>query len=114
MLIYAVICFAIAAVIGLIMAASVLRGSLTPWTLSLVHAALGATGLVLVLLAVLNGSGGLIPIALISLVVAALAGFYLAFLHLQNKVAPSAAVIIHAGIAVVGFLMLSGSVLGIL
>src|SRR3546814_17113300 len=39
MLVYAVIAFAIAAVGGLILAASVLRGQLAPWALSLVHAA---------------------------------------------------------------------------
>ena len=114
MLTYAVISFAVAAIIGLVMAASILRGSLAPWMLSLVHAALGATGLVLGLMAVFNGSGGLILIGLVTLLVAALGGFYLAFLHLQNKVAPSGIVIAHAGLAVAGFLMLAGTVFNIL
>jgi len=42
MLVYAVIAFAVAALGGLVMATSVLRGRLAPWALSLVHAALGA------------------------------------------------------------------------
>ncbi len=42
---YALIAFA-AALIGLVLAASVLRDALAPWALSLVHAALGATGLI--------------------------------------------------------------------
>ncbi len=114
MLTYAVISFAAAAIIGLIMFASILRGSLAPWVLSVVHAALGATGLVLVLLAVFNGTGGLILIGLVTLLVAALGGFYLAFLHLQNKLAPSGIVLAHAGLAIAGFLMLAGTVFNIL
>ena len=43
----AVLVFAIGAVGGLILANSVLRGQLAPWALSLLHAALGSTGLVL-------------------------------------------------------------------
>ena len=45
MLTYALLIFAIAAVGGLVLAASVLRGRLAPWALSIVHALLGATGL---------------------------------------------------------------------
>src|SRR3546814_12021685 len=85
MLVYAVIAFAIAAVGGLILAASVLRGQLAPWALSLVHAALGATGLVLTLVAVLGGAGGHAPLALIILLVAALGGFFLASFHLRKR-----------------------------
>ena len=114
MLTYAVTSFAVAAVLGLVMAASILRGALAPWALSLVHAALGATGLVLVLLSVFNGAGGLVPVGLVALIVAALGGFYLAYLHLQNRVAPGAIVLVHAGVAVAGFLMLAETVFGIL
>ena len=47
MLKLAVLIFAIGATGGLILASSVLRGRLASWGLSLLHAALGATGLVL-------------------------------------------------------------------
>jgi hypothetical protein len=73
--------------------------------------ALGATGLVLTGIVVLEGSAagaGVIPIALLILVVAALAGFYLASIHARKVVAPRGAVVAHAGIAVVGFLLLLG------
>ena len=112
MLNYALIIFAIAAVGGVILATSVLRGKLAPWSVSLIHAALGAAGLVCVLLAVINGSTSLIRTALIILVVAALGGFYLASLHLRKKIAPVGVVIIHASVAVVGFLLLASAVLG--
>lgn len=109
MLIYAVIVFAVAALGGLVLAASVLRGRLAPWALSLVHAALGATGLALVLVAVLQGAGGYAPIALGILLVAALGGFFLASFHLRRQPGPKPVVVIHAGVAVIGFLTLAGT-----
>lgn len=109
MLIYAVIVFAIAALGGLIMAASVLRGRFAPWALSLIHAALGATGLVLVALAIFHGAKGMAPIALGILVVAALGGFFLASFHLRKQPGPKPVVLIHASVAVIGFLLLAGT-----
>ena len=106
MLTYALIAFAVAAVGGLLLAASVLRGRLAPWALSLVHALLGATGLVMLLLTVMRGASGLATAALVILVVAALGGFYLASLHAKGTVAPKAIVFVHAGAAVTGFLTL--------
>ncbi len=113
MLIYALVIFAVAAVGGLILAASVLRGKLAPWALSVLHALLGATGLVLLILTVLQGAGaGRLLAALGLLVVAALGGFYLASIHLRGKVAPKGIVFLHAGLAVVGLLTLLSVVLG--
>jgi len=111
MLKLAVLIFAIGAVGGLILASSVLRGKLAPWGLSLIHAALGATGLVLTGLVVLKGAEegqGVIPIALLILVVAALGGFFLASFHARKSSPPRGVVFIHAGAAVVGFLLLAG------
>lgn len=106
MLIYAVISFAIAAVGGLVLASYVVRGNLAPWGLSLLHAGLGALGLVLIGMAILDGARGYAVPALAILVIAALGGFYLASLHLQKKIAPSGVVLVHAGAAVAGFLLL--------
>ena len=109
MLNIAILIFAIGAVGGLVLASHVLRGRLAPWALSLLHMALGATGLVLTALVVLGGSDagkGIIPIALLILVLAALGGFYLASIHVRKVVAPKGVVFLHAGIAVTGFLLL--------
>lgn len=117
MLKLAVLIFAIGAVGGLILANSVLRGRLPSWGLSLLHAALGATGLVLTGIVVLSGSEegqGIIPIALVILIVAALGGFYLASHHARKVPGPKPVVLIHAGVAVIGFLLLCGGVFGIL
>lgn len=112
MLTYALLIFAIAAVGGLVLAASVLRGKLAPWALSIVHALLGATGLILLVVIVLKGAAsGRVTAALGLLAVAALGGFYLASIHLRGKVAPKAVVLIHASVAVVGFLTLLSAVL---
>lgn len=111
MLKIAILIFAIGAIGGLVLASSVLRGKLAPWALSIIHMLLGATGLVLTALVVLGGSEagkGIIPIALLILVVAALGGFYLASIHVRKVVAPKGVVLIHAGVAVVGFLLLLG------
>lgn len=110
MLNYALISFVVAAVGGLVLAASVLRGKLAPWALSLVHAALGALGLVLTIVAVLQGAPDKATLALVILVVAALGGFFLASFHLRKAVAPKPVVVVHALAAVVGVLILAGTV----
>jgi len=103
MLSLAVIVFAIAAVGGLILALHVLRDRFAPWSLSILHALLGATGLVLVSLAVVGDEGGsLILGSLLMLVVAALGGFFLASFHLRKRLPPKAIVILHALLAIVG------------
>lgn len=114
MLTYALLIFAIAAVGGLVLAASVLRGRLAPWALSVAHALLGATGLVLLVVVVLRDTGpGRVSAALGLLVFAALGGFYLAWIHLRGTIAPKMVVFIHAGVAVAGFLTLLSAVLAV-
>ncbi|PTQ81547.1 hypothetical protein [Nitrosomonas ureae] len=107
MLTYLIIVLAIAAVGGVVLAMKIFSGQLAPWSLSIVHALLGATGLVMLILLVLEGSGdGRLTVALGLLVVAALGGFYLASIHVKGSVAPKNVVLIHAGVAVAGFLTL--------
>ncbi|MES1195938.1 MAG: hypothetical protein ABUL58_03245 [Steroidobacter sp.] len=112
MLNYALIIFGIAATGGLVLANSVLRGKFAPWSISILHAILGASGLLLVLSALVNGASSLIRVAFIILVIAAIGGFYLASLHLRKKIAPVAIVVVHALVAVAGFLTLAGAALG--
>lgn len=107
MLVYAILTFAIAAIGGVILAAHVLRNKFAPWALSLLHALLGAAGLVLLIVMFLQGTGPVrLTAALGLLIVAALGGFFLASFHLRRKIAPKAVVVVHAGVAVVGFLTL--------
>jgi len=107
MLVYAILTFAIAAIGGVILAAHVLRNKFAPWALSLLHALLGAAGLALLIVMFMQGAGPVrLTAALGLLIVAALGGFFLASFHLRRKIAPKAVVVVHAGVAVVGFLTL--------
>ena len=114
MLIYALIVFTVGASAGLALAAAyVLRRRLAPWPLSLLHAMLGATGLILLTYAaVTTGMSNAPLVALVILVIAALAGFYLASIHLRGQIAKKPIVFLHASVAVIGFLALFGAVLG--
>ncbi|MBS0367316.1 MAG: hypothetical protein JSR67_15995 [Proteobacteria bacterium] len=107
MLNVALIVFAIAAVGGLVLAAHVLRGKFAPWALSLLHALLGATGLVLLIIMLLQGSAPQRLLAgFVLLLLAALGGFFLASFHLRKQLPPRAVVVVHAAVAVIGFLTL--------
>ena len=111
LLLYAILIFLVSAVGGIFMAYRILNGQLAPWLVSLVHLLLGATGLVLVLLAVMAGEGGVIGLITFGiLLVTALGGFLLAAIHLRKKVAPSGLVILHATLGVTGVLLLLGIV----
>jgi hypothetical protein len=107
MLNYALLVFAIAALGGLVLAAHVLRGKFAPWALSLLHALLGATGLALLIVLLLQGSAPQrVLTGFVLLLLAALGGFFLASFHVRKQLPPKAVVIIHAGVAVAGFLTL--------
>lgn len=114
MLTTALIVFAIAAMGGLFLASRVLRGHLAPWAISILHALLGASGLILLILTVVQGDASArVTAALAILILAALGGFFLASLHLRGRVAPKAVVFVHAGVAVTGFLTLLSAVLAV-
>jgi hypothetical protein len=107
MVLYIIIIFAMTALGGLLLASKVLTGKQAPWPLSIIHALLGATGLVLLCFAAIGAAWPtILCIALAVLVIAALGGFYLASFHVKGMVTPKGVVIIHAGAAVAGLLIL--------
>ena len=112
MLMYALVVFGVAALGGLFLASFVLRDKFAPWAVSVLHMMLGAIGLVILILGVVNGEGASRATAALGiLVIAALGGFYLASLHLKQKIPGRGIVLAHAGFAVVGFLTLLTTVL---
>jgi hypothetical protein len=115
MLTYAVIVLAIGALGGIVLSSFVLRGRFPPWALSLLHAALGGTGFILVAISVLRDplSGPLI-LAVALLAITALTGLYLASRHYRNLLTPKILVATHAGLALTFLLILSGTVFGFL
>lgn len=112
MLPYALLVFLIGACGGLVVASFVLRGRLAPWAVSLLHALFGATGLTLLTVAIFMDDLGTLPVvALGTLVVTALLGFYLASLHLDRRIAVKKLVLTHAGLAVTGVVLLAVAIL---
>lgn len=107
MLVYAALSFAVAALGGAVMATLHFRGKSWPRALTVLHGLFAATGLVLLIVAVVgNGGSGLATASLVVFLVAALGGFYLVSHSLRSKPLPSPVVVIHALAAVTGFVLL--------
>jgi hypothetical protein len=111
MLRIAVFVFAVAALGGLVLAIRHFKGQDRPWPLAILHGLLGAAGLIMLLVPVISGGvPAMAKTALALFLAAALGGFVLFSFHVRNKPLPSGVVIIHAGVAVVAFLLLARAV----
>lgn len=111
MITYAVVAFAIAALGGVFLAAHVLRDRFAPWLVSLLHAALAALGLILVIMALVYGNTSqAVLTGFVILLTAAMGGFFLASFHLRKRLPPKAVVVIHVALAVIGFVTLLSQV----
>jgi hypothetical protein len=108
MFIAAAILFAIAAAGGLVMAYMHFKQDRNPpGALAALHGVLAASGLLVLIWGALQfGVGAYLAWALGLFVVAALGGFFLLSVYLRGKRFPSAAVVAHALLAVVAFLLL--------
>lgn len=108
----AVLLFALAAVFGLTMAVLHFKGRTPPRpALAVFHGLFAASGLVVLLLAVMKaGMGGSSGIALGLFVLAALGGFTLLSFHLRGRALPNGLVIGHGLLAVVAFVILLAAV----
>ena len=109
----AILLFALAAVVGLTMAVVHFRGQSPPKpVLAVFHGLFAASGLVILLVAVIGARPtGAPAIALGLLVLAALGGFGLLSFHLRGRALSSGLVVGHAVLAVCGFIVLLVSVL---
>jgi hypothetical protein len=103
-----ILLFAVAALAGLTMAVMHFRKHTPPLpVLAVLHGGFAASGLIVLLLALIKvGLHGAPGIALGLLVVAALGGFGLLSFHLRGRALPSGLVVGHALLAVAGFLTL--------
>ena len=108
----AILLFAVAAVAGVTMAVMHFRGISPPRPiLAGLHGFLAASGLVVLLLAVMKaGMGGTTGIALGLFGLAALGGFILLSFHMRGRALPSGLVIGHGLLAVAAFLLLLSAV----
>jgi hypothetical protein len=106
-----VILFAVAALAGLSVLVPVLQGKTPKRAFALVHGGIAALALVLLLLQYFRDMASVPQLSVIIFVVAALGGFVLFAHDLQKNPIPKALALVHAGAAVVAFLILLLSVL---
>ncbi len=107
MLLYLTIAlFALAAVFGVLILMKWLSKKDTPRTVVYAHGGLAAAGLVLLLVYAWQNPESYPQLSIILFVVAAIGGFYMFFKDLQGKYSPLAVALIHALIAVAGFVAL--------
>lgn len=109
----ALVLFALAAVGGVVLAVIRFRGQpYPPLGLALVHGAAAAAALIALIVAVAPGEApSSATTALVLFLVAAAGGFYLFFQHLKKVALPLWVVVVHALVAVAGFLTLAVTVL---
>ena len=103
----AAVLFALAALGGITLAAMHFMKKPLPLPLAIVHGLAAATGLVLLIIAVASGAGATVAVAsLVLFIVAALGGFVLFSFYMRRQPLPSALVVIHGLVAVVGIVTL--------
>jgi len=107
-MLYAIIAiFAVAAVLGLIIASAIIsKKPETPKAAVYGHGALAATALVLLLVYMYQNPDHYPQVSLILFVVAALGGFILFANDMRKKPGPVGLVVIHALVAVTAFVLL--------
>ena len=108
----AAVLLAVAALGGVVMAAMRFGGrELPPMALAIVHGLFAASGLVALILFVLNSTAStLASVALVGFVIAALGGFMLFAYHLRGKALPVNYVVVHGAGAVVSFVLLLAAI----
>lgn len=105
MLTPALVVFAIAAVLGLMLAAAIFKKKPTSKSAALAHGAFGAAGLVLLILHAAKSPHSFLTTAIVLLVIAALGGAILFANDLRKKPGPVGLVVIHALAAVVAVVL---------
>lgn len=111
MLIAAIVLFGIAALAGFTMAAMHFRNRTTPRALlAAFHGLFAASGLVVLILAVIKAASTPARAALGILVLAALGGFTLVSFHVRGRKLPDGLVIGHALLGIAGFATLIAAV----
>jgi hypothetical protein len=112
MLVASIVCFAIAAVGGLVMAFLHLSKKNAPIGGGVLHGLLAVAGVILLLVGMSQGyTSKLLTTALVLFVIAALGGLVLFTMHLRSRPLPVPILLVHALVAVGAFLTLLVGVL---
>lgn len=99
--------FALAAVMGVVLAVSIFRPApSTPKSVVVAHGLFAASALVILIYYAVKNPDNYPLVSLVLFVVAALGGFILLFNDLKSKPGPRSLVVIHALAAVVAFVLL--------
>ncbi len=106
-----ILLFAVAAVFGLTLLVPVLQGKTPSRPFVFAHGGIAAVALVMLLMQFMKEGSTVPQIAVILFVVAALGGFVLFARDLQKQPIPKVLALVHAGAAVVAFLILLFSIL---
>ena len=117
MLLYSIVLFALAAVVGIYLVMRVFGGVLPPAGAAVFHGLFAASGLLLLLYAAFfAGAPASEPVAIaaILLVGAAPGGFFVARFPMRGKVPPKALAAIHALVAVAGVGTLAAEVFNLI
>jgi hypothetical protein len=101
-----IVLFALAAVLGIIILRSLLTTGTTPKGVVYTHGLFAAAGLIVLILNVLRHPGNSLRTSLILFVIAALGGFVMFFRDQQKKKIPVPLAVVHALVAVGGFIVL--------
>ena len=101
-----IVLFALAAVLGLSILLKWLSKKDASRSVIYLHGIIAALGLVLLVVYALQNRGSYPQAALILLIIAALGGFYLFFRDLQGKMSAYSIALVHALLAVGGFVAL--------
>ena len=102
----ALVLFAVAAVLGITLLVKRIKLQGLPMALVIPHGLFAASGLLLLLLSVVNEGVVFAKLPLVLFVFVALGGFTLLTLHLKGKFLPVPLVLVHGSLAVVAFLIL--------
>ncbi|HEX7015884.1 MAG TPA: hypothetical protein VF191_10260 [Cyclobacteriaceae bacterium] len=106
-----IVLFAVAAVFGLTLLIPVLQGKTPTRAFVFTHGGVAALALILLIVRYANEAEAVPVISLVLFVIAALGGFVLFARDMQKKTLPKGLAVVHAGAAVVAFLILLFAVL---
>jgi hypothetical protein len=111
-MVVAAVLFALAAVLGVVLATRVARQQPRPLGMALAHGAFAAAGLIALVVVVVGDAPALALWALAGFAVAAVGGFFLFGLDRTGRDLPLPVVAVHGLVAVSAFLVLLAAVAG--
>ncbi len=105
MIIASIVCFALAAIFGIVLLTYVLSNKETPKAIAFIHGGFAASGLILLIIYALQHQNKTIWFAGLFVIVA-LVGFYMFFKDMMGNAVPKTVALIHGLVAATGLIAL--------